>query len=351
MRSQPATRLETRPQVPETFPIGKIPAEFIENLWRQHAYSDHGIIVGPGIGLDVAVLDMGATYLVAKSDPITFTTEHIGWYAVHVNTNDVACSGADPEWFLATLLLPESLADAAQVESVFESIHHACEAVGAALVGGHSEVTHGINRPILLGCMLGRVEKERLITSAGARPGDSVLVTSGIPIEGTAILAREYEAQLRDEFGPDFVQRCQQLLFDPGISVLPAARIARELSGVHAMHDPTEGGLATGLWELAQASGVNLEIQLEEIPILPEGRRVCDHFDIDPTRTLASGSLLMSVADDHVEELHRRFVGAGLALRGIGRVLEGKGQVRLLQADRSKELVPPERDEIARLLG
>jgi thiamin-phosphate kinase len=332
-----------------SFPIGKVPAEFIEMLWRQHAYKDSGIIVGPGIGRDVAVLDVGSSYLVAKSDPITFTTDHIGWYAVQVNTNDVACSGADPEWFLATLLLPEASANEEQVESIFNSIHLACETVGAALVGGHSEVTHGINRPIVLGCMLGRVAKDRLITSAGARPGDAVAVTVGLPIEGTAILGREHSNRLTSEFGEAFVERCQQLLFDPGISVLPAARIARDLPAVHALHDPTEGGLATGLWELAQASSVDLEIIHEAIPILPEGRMVCDYFEIDPTKTLASGSLVMAIAKEGLGTLENRFAEAGIAFHPIGQVLEGNGQVRLMEGDQSTTLVPPDRDEIARL--
>jgi hydrogenase expression/formation protein HypE len=333
------------------FPIGKVPASFLETLWRRHAATDPSVIFGPGIGRDVAVLDVGDRYLVAKTDPITFTTDRIGWYAVHVNANDIACSGAQPAWFLATLLLPPGQADRPLIESIFEQIAEACQAIGAEVVGGHTEVTHGITRPIVMGCLLGTVSKDSLITTAGAQPGDILLVTGGVPIEGTAIIAREWTARLSGQFDSAFLERCRRLLFDPGISVLPAAQMAISEAEVHAMHDPTEGGLATGLWELAQASGVDLEVRTDDIPIIPEGEAICSALSIDPLATIASGALLLAVAPKSVDRLLAAYRERGIVCQSIGRVVTGSGQVTMIDQDRSRQLQVPERDEIARLFG
>lgn len=333
------------------FPIGKIPASLVERLWEEHAPDDPSVIVGPGVGMDVAVLDLGDSYLVAKSDPITFATERIGWYAVHVNANDIACSGAEPEWFLATILLPEGAADVGLVEEIFEQLTEACAAIGASLVGGHSEVTHSIDRPIVLGSLLGRVAKEDLITTAGAQPGDAILVTAGIPIEATAIIARERAAELEGSFKQTFIQRARDYLFDPGISVLRAAQLAVHTAEVHAMHDPTEGGLATGMWELAQASECDLQIDGDAIPILPEGETLCRHYGLDPLGAIASGALLVATPPNAVEGLLAAYDEAGIRCVQIGQAKAGEGRVLLEGApgEHMTELVPPERDEIARL--
>lgn len=333
------------------FPVGKVPNEYLSKLWQQYAPADPSVVVGPGVGRDVAVLDLGDSYLVAKSDPITFASDRIGWYAVHVNANDVACSGAEPEWFLATLLLPQASADERLIESIFDQITEACRAVGAVLVGGHTEVTHGIDRPLLMGSLLGRVKKDDLIRSSGAAVGDSILLTGGIPIEATAIIAREKGAELADRFSPEFLQRSRDFLFDPGISVLEAARIARRSAEVHAMHDPTEGGLITGLWELAQAAEVDLEIQLDAIPVLPEGQQLCEAFGLDPLASIASGALLIAAAPDQAERLLAAYREHDIKCARIGRALAGPGDLSLVSQAGTQKVTPPERDEIARLFG
>ena len=299
MMSGPASAPEGNPLNP-SFPIGKVPAVLIEQLWRQYASDDPSVIVGPGVGLDVAVVDIGDAFLVAKTDPITFATDRIGWYAVHVCANDVACSGARPEWFLATVLLPEAEAGQELIQTIFDGIDQACRSIGATWVGGHTEVTHGIDRPIVVGSLLGRVAKQDLVTSAGAQVDDRVYVAGAVPVEATAILAREFAPQLSGVFDAALLERCRHFLVDPGISVLEPAQLALASAAVHAMHDPTEGGLATGFWELAQASGVDLEIEAAVIPILPEGRALCQHFGLDPLGAIASGALLFSVDEASV---------------------------------------------------
>jgi hydrogenase maturation factor len=334
------------------FPVGKLPTAVLAEILARHAPRDPRVVVGPGIGLDTAVLDMGDRYLVAKTDPITFATDLIGWYAVHVNANDLACSGARPLWFLANVLLPPARADRELAEAIIQQIDEACRALGASLVGGHTEVTIGLERPIVVGCLLGEVDKQALITTQGARPGDAVLLAGGIPIEGTALIAREKAAELADRFEPGFLARCRELLFKPGISVVGYAAQATEAAEVHAMHDPTEGGLAAGLWELAIASSCSLSVERERIPILPEGQELCEALGLDPLATIASGALLLCVAPEGAAPLREMFARQGTRCEIIGKVgRAGQAAVVLRSGGQSAPLALPEQDEIARLFG
>src|SRR3989337_1720618 len=203
-----------------------------------------------------------------------FANDHIGWYAVHVNANDVACMGARPSWFLATVLLPEATAEE-QASQVFGQLLDACDALEIELVGGHTEITFGLDRPIVVGAMLGEVER-------GAR---APLERLGVP--------------------PPAVERAQRYIFEPGISVVRDALTACDAlstaGGVHAMHDPTEGGLATALYEMAEASGLGVTVRAEAITVLPETQAICAAASLEPLGLLASGALLIAVAQRDCE--------------------------------------------------
>jgi Hydrogenase maturation factor len=172
-------------------PVGKLPAQLLQRLFTKYVTADPRVVVGPQVGEDAAVLDMGDRYLVATTDPITFATDEMGWYALHVNANDLAVRGATPRWFMATVLLPEGKSQETHVEQLFAELAEACAAVGVSLVGGHTEVTGGLPRPIVVGAMLGEVAKDKLVTTGGAQVGDAVLLTKGVPLEGASIMARE----------------------------------------------------------------------------------------------------------------------------------------------------------------
>ncbi len=329
-------------------PVGKLPPALLERLLQRHASQDDPrLLLGPGIGLDCAVVDFGDRVLVAKSDPITFTAENIGWYAVNVNANDVVTTGAPPAWFLATLLLPEGAAEEADVEAVFAQIAEACRSVGARFVGGHTEVTAGLDRTILMGTMLGETTRDRLVTPRGARPGDRLLLTKGVPIEATSILAQDFTDQLQD-LGEDLLARARRYLTDPGISVVREALAAVEAGGVSAMHDPTEGGLAAGLWELARAADVGLVIDLEAVPIPPEAAVICERLRIDPLAAIASGALLLAVRSEAVDRVLEAIEAAGVSAAVIGEVVQGEGV--LVRRDGHLAPLPwPERDALAAL--
>ena len=335
--------------MPEPIPIGKLPADHLARLLAQHARPDPRLVVGARVGEDAAVIDMGDRYLIAKSDPITFATDEIGWYAVNVNANDVACTGGTPRWFLATLLLPEGATDAALVDTIFAGMAEACARLDVTLAGGHTEITYGLDRPVIVGHMLGEVTRDGLVTTAGARPGDEVLLTKGVAVEATAIIAREKADELSGLFDAGYLARCRDFLHDPGISVVRDAQVAGAAGAVHAMHDPTEGGLSTGLWELATAAGVGLEIDEAAIPVLPETAALCARFGLDPLGVIASGALLIACPPSETAAILKALRGEGIPAARLGRATEAGKGCTLLGAGSARPLPTFARDEITRL--
>ena len=331
-------------------PIGKLPGDLLQAVLDKHAPRDPRVVVGPRVGEDAAVIDLGDRYLVAAADPITFATDELGWYALHVNANDVLVRGATPRWFLATLLLPEGRTNEDTVRALFAQIGEACEELEVALVGGHTEITHGLDRPIVAGTMLGEVARDRLVTTAGAQIGDAIVLTKGVPLEGAAIIAREKDAELRARGVPAAViRRARGFLRTPGISVRPEVEIACELATVHAMHDPTEGGVATALHELATAAGVGLRIDRDRITVLPEGRALCEAFGLDPLGTIASGALLMTLAPAEAGVVIHALAREAIDCHFIGQVVPAAQGVTITDGTRQWPLPIFARDEITKL--
>lgn len=223
-----------------TLRTGKLPPGLLRELLAKIPSNDPRVLLGGRVGEDAAAIDMGDRVLVAKTDPITFTSELIGWYAVQVNANDIACMGARPRWFLATVLLPEG-AEPCLAKSIFSQILETCTALDVSLIGGHTEVTHKLQRPLVVGFMLGETSRERLVRTSDARPGDAIVLTKAIAIEGTAILSNMAVSHLRPKISKSILKKAEQFLFEPGISVVTEALAAQDLADIHAMHDPTEG--------------------------------------------------------------------------------------------------------------
>jgi hydrogenase maturation factor len=333
-------------------PVGKLRSVALQALLDQHPVKDSRVVVGPRIGEDAAVIDMGDRYLVATADPITFAADDIAWYALQVNANDVAVRGARPRWFLATVLLPEGHTTDESVAALFARLHEACEEMEIALVGGHTEVTYGIDRPIVAGTMLGEVAKDKLVTTSGAQVGDAVVMTKGIPLEGAAIIAREKEAELRARgVAPAVIRKARAFVRIPGLSVVPEAEIACELATVHAMHDPTEGGIATALHELAEAAGVGLRIDRDRIMTLPEGRVLCEAFGLDPLGTIASGALLMTLAPAEAGVVIHALARESIDCHFIGQVVPRDQGLTLVDGARQAPLPLFAQDEITRLFA
>jgi hydrogenase expression/formation protein HypE len=329
---------------------GKLPIELLRYLLGKYVEEDARVILGPGVGRDAAVLDFGDRFLVVKTDPITFATEDIGRYAVHVNANDVATTGARPTWILTTVLLPEGQSDEDQAEAIFRQIREACDALDIVVCGGHTEVTLGLDRPLVVGMMLGEVEPNRLVRQDGALPGDRLILTKAVAIEGTAVLAHEHPG-LRELMKPEELIRCEKFLKEPGISVVKEALIACRVGGVHAMHDPTEGGVATALHELAEASAVGLRVRKRAIPIYPETQRVCQMLQLDPLGLLASGALLLAVAPEACSQVLLALRVRGISAVDIGEVTSADDGVCLVQDGEVSAVPLFSQDEVARALA
>ncbi|HEY3298178.1 MAG TPA: AIR synthase family protein [Armatimonadota bacterium] len=328
--------------------IGKLPHNLLAQLLSKIPM-DERVVVGPGIGMDAAVLDFGDRLLIAKTDPVTFATDLIGWYAVNVNANDIAAMGGTPKWFLATLLLPNHCSPDLAAD-IFDQILNSCAELDISLVGGHTEITYDLPRSIVVGCMLGESTRTDLVSAGGARIGDRIIMTKGVAVEGTSLLAREYRAELvMQGVGESTIQACADLLFDPGISVVRDAHICAETGHVTAMHDPTEGGLATGLMEMAVASGLGIEIEREAIPVLAETEEICSVLGLDSMGLIASGTLLVAVSANDCDRVIDALARSGIAASDIGCIQPKDFGLKMRIESGLVDLPAFARDEIARV--
>ena len=330
-------------------PLGKLKIDFLESVLPD-AGRDRRVIVGARVGEDAAVIDFGDTCLVAKTDPITFATDEIGWYLVCVNSNDIATMGAVPKWLLVTILLPERRATEDLVSDIMAQIIKASDHFNIALCGGHTEVTYGLDRPIVIGQMLGEVPKEKLILSSGAQEGDDLILTKGLGIEATSIIARERESELTGKYSDSFLARAKGHLTSPGISVLKDALTAADSGGVHAMHDPTEGGVATAVHELCRAARLGAVVCREKLFLSLETERLCDEFGLNPLGVISSGALLIAAAPASTHEIMGALGKAGISSGVIGRFhAQGEG-IWLESAGEERQPLPIfENDEITKI--
>ena len=340
----------------KNLPVGKLKHDFLKQLLPV-PNENAGVVVGPQVGEDAAVIEVGDTYLVATSDPITFATEDIGWYVVCVNSNDIAAMGAVPKWLLVTLLLPEDATTPARVRDIMRQLTHACEVFNITLCGGHTEVTPAVTQPVVIGQMMGVTDKNALFTSADVCIGDALILTKGLGIEATAIIARECEAQLREEFDARFLEQAKQYLTHPGISVLKDAQTAIATGGVHAMHDVTEGGVATAVYELATAAELGTVIHSDKLlgsAVLYGDitRTLCDMFRLNPLGVISSGSMLIASEPESGEAICQALGREGINADIIGKFLPPEDGLWLEDATGTRQPLPIfETDEIAKLFS
>ena len=320
--------LEGLPEIIEMgvpLPAGKLPNHYLKKFLSKFSFKDPSVLVGPAVGEDTAAIDVqGQEVLVLKSDPVTFVTDSIGLYAVLVSANDIATSGAIPRWMLATLLFPVGTS-ALEIHQVMGDLSGICRHHGISLCGGHTEMTGAVQKPIVSGMMVGTVKKSRLIEKSNMTPGDVVLLTKRAAVEGTAIIAREFGEKLKKQ-GLSEEEILTGKRFLSMLSILEEARIAARCKGVTAMHDVTEGGLATALSELSTAGGCKIKIRMEDIPVYPLTSKLCALFEISPLGLIGSGSLLICCNKNHVDPLMEQIHNAGIEVSAIGEVLaKGKG--------------------------
>jgi len=328
---------------------GKLPPELLKRILRNRGAKDPRVVMGPGIGEDAAVVRLGKILLVLKTDPVTYAADLIGWYAVNINANDVVTRGALPAWFQATILLPQG-SEMSLAEDISKQISDAAKGLGIAVTGGHTEVTPGIDHPIVVGDMHGIVQTSRPVSTSGARAGDMIVMTKSAGIEGTALIARERRDELLRTMDARFVAKAANYLFDPGLSIVREATAALKFN-VRAMHDPTEGGVAMGAEEIAQASGRPVEIWLDEVIVREETAKICAKYGLDPLGLLGSGALLATFKPADAERYVAVLRKMGIQAAVIGKVLTGKGRSRLVSGKNVIPLSSSERDEVLKVLS
>jgi hydrogenase maturation factor len=330
---------------------GKLPGPLLDRLVESYRTRPNpAVLVAPGYGRDAAAVDVGGPLpVIVKSDPITFATDAAARYLVAVNGNDIACMGGIPQWFSVVLLLPPGTT-AEQTEVLFADLQAACDSAGVALIGGHTEVTAAVTRPVFVGTMLGLAGPRGLLEPGRASPGDDLLLTKWAGIEGTALLARERTAELTAALGAPLVSRAAKLLRQPGISIVRDASAVLGPEGVTALHDPTEGGVATAIHEIAAASGCGAEVTADAIPILAETRAICGHLGIDPLGLISSGALLIAISPEHRREVESAARAASVPIAHIGRLVSADQGVTMIGNHGPVALPRFDADEATRVL-
>ncbi len=324
--------------------IGKVPEAVLKRaVFRQIHTRREEVLVGAGVGEDCAALQLGPDEVfVLSTDPITGTDKNTGELAVQITANDLASAGAEPVALLLTVLLPVT-ADEPLIRRLMREVDEACEKLHIQVVGGHTEVTAVVNQPVISVTGIGKAKKGHLVTTGGAGVGDDVVATKWIGIEGTSIIAREKEQELLERFAAPFVEEAKN--FDRFLSVVPDAAAAVK-SGVTAMHDVTEGGIYGALWELAEASGVGLEIDLKKIPVRQETIELCEYYRLNPYQLISSGCMLMTAPDGR--RLVRDLEKAGIHATLIGRCVDGKAK-KILNGEDTAYLERPKTDELYKI--
>jgi hydrogenase maturation factor len=313
---------------------GKLPYSKLVEIIKKFTFSDKSMLKGPGLGIDCAVFENCHNYIVVTSDPVTYMPS--GKYCVNVNVNDIAAMGGDPWFFLCTIILPLNCSEDT-FEHIMDEIREECEKFKINFGGGHTEVNRVVNSPVICGFMVGNCKKDELRGAFNAKDGDIVIITKGVSVEGTSIIAELKAKEIIEQYGLEFYKNC--VAYKNKLSVLDEARIARPLS--NAMHDITEGGIINGLYEISVASNVSIEI--DYFPIIQECKIICEAFNINPLGLISAGTLAITTSHNHLKDI---LINSGIEAFEIGRIVnDGKKEVRY--KGKVQEIF--EKDEIVKL--
>jgi hydrogenase expression/formation protein HypE len=323
---------------------GKVPSEILEKIvFSNLGAHDSSVLLGPRLGEDASLIQIGDNIIIASTDPITGSVEDVGWLAVHVNANDVATFGVRPRWFLVSIMLPAGYSPD-KFGKIMKQIDEASRSLGIAVVGGHSEITEKVAQPIVAGFMMGLTEKNMYVTSSGAKAGDAILLTKTIGIEGTAILATEGFSYLSKLLDVQVLKEGKSLRAQ--ISVVNDGVHAFRTGFIHAMHDPTEGGLAGGIHEICDASGVGFEIYQNILPIHDSTRLICDVLEIDPLELICSGSMLISCDSEKANDVISALEKEGISTVSIGTIVSNPSHRKILIKDELLDVPRPQSDAL-----
>lgn len=321
--------------------IGKISESILKRtILRQIGHRRKEVIVGPGVGEDCSVIEFGNDEVaVISTDPITGSSKNIGTLAVHITANDLSSNGADIIGIMLTILLPEGSREQ-DLKVLMEEVETVCNTLNIDILGGHTEVTSAVNQPIISVTGVGKAKKERIIRTAGIKPGQEIVMTKWAGLEGTSIIAHENEERLLSRFTKSFIENAKNLI--EYISVVEESKVSVNMGAV-SMHDITEGGVFGALWEMGEASSVGIEVDINKIPIKQETIEICEFYNLNPYQLISSGAMLIVIdkGSPLVKELEKK----GIAAAVIGKVTKGNAKV-VINGEERRFLVPPKSDEL-----
>lgn len=324
------------------FEIGKIPPQILERLVLNpvtHTKVHRAdIVVRPKTGEDCSAMDPGGEMCVFSTDPITGATRDVGYLAVHVNCNDVFSAGAEPVGILMTVLLPPQ-SEESMLEELMAGTLQAAAELGIEVLGGHTEVTDAVTKPVISATVIGKTKNRKMVCTGGAEIGQDVIMTKWAGLEGTAILAQEYETVLSQRIPKDLLQKAKEM--KGFLSVGTESRIAME-HGATAMHDATEGGILGAVWELAECSEKGVTVYADQIPIQDVTKMVCQEAQIEPLQLISSGTMVIAAYDGAA--LVDKLQAAGVAAAVIGKITQ-KEKI-IIQNGTSKPLEQPKSDAL-----
>lgn len=325
--------------------LGKIPETVLKrSVFNQIKHRREEVLVRPSVGEDCSVVAFEEDEVfVISTDPITGTTQDIGTLAVHVTANDIASNGAEIVGIMLTILLPEGTKET-ELKAMMQDIEAACTKLHIEVLGGHTEVTKAVNQAIISVTGVGKMKRDQMIKTAGAKPGQEIVMTKWAGLEGTAIIASSKEEELLTKYSARFIAGAKEMI--EYISVVPEAMVARAV-GVTSMHDVTEGGIFGALWEIGAASKVGLEVDLQKILLRQETVEICEFYDVNPYMLISSGCMLMVTdkANQLVDELKAKNIPAAV----IGRIIEGNDRI-IINAEERRYLEPPKKDELYKVM-
>ena len=322
--------------------IGKLPNTLLEkiviNPIMNNNFKHKEVVLNPSVGEDCSVVDLAGEMCVLSTDPITGTSENIGKLAVNINLNDIASNGAVSVGIMVTALFPPNITED-KIADIMKDIYNEAEKLNIAVLGGHTEITDAVVRPVISCTAIGKTKNRNFTSSGGAEAGQGVIMTKWAGIEGTCIIASDFESFLKGKLDDRIIQNSKSL--EKYLSVVKEAEVSASF-GATCMHDITEGGVLGGCWEIAQCSDKGIEIDCDKIPVLDETKKICDVFNINPLRLISSGSLLITAfeADKLALELNKNNINAAV----IGKITD-KGKY-IVQNGVKEALCEPHTDEL-----
>ncbi|MCB6993306.1 AIR synthase family protein [bacterium 210820-DFI.6.37] len=327
---------------------GKLDSDLLEKIvFNNIKFRRPEVLTRPGIGEDCAVVDFGQEECVMSTDPITAAISDIGRLSIHISCNDIASNGIQPLGIMLAVLLPEGTTEE-EIEEMMRQAGEASKALEVEIIGGHTEITSAVTKPVIVSTAIGRGPKGASQSAENIRPGDYIMITKSAGLEGTGIIACDLEDQLKDILTSEEIQEAKGLLDQ--VSVVKEGVAAGKV-GTHGMHDVTEGGILGAVWEMCHIADLGAEVWLDQVPVKEVTKKICGHFDVDYLRLISSGCMVIMTAPDKREAMEQAMKEAGVELSCIGVIKEKEAGIRMNAGGKLTEIDPPGSDEIYRVVG